>query len=186
MNLLDRGMSVLPAFRSLCEDIRTGRLPAEVTGLGHIHKAVFTAALAHTLSLKTVVLVADEAEANRLCQDLQALGLQARFLPARELSLRRVESASREFEQMRLGTLAKMAAGDYDCVVACADAASQYTLPPDLLRSRTLTLKEGVPLPVKDLSAALTVAGYERCDQIEGPGQFAVRGGIIEDRKSVV
>ena len=66
MNLLDRGMSVLPAFRSLCEDIRTGRLPAEVTGLGHIHKAVFTAALAHTLSLKTVVLVADEAEANRL------------------------------------------------------------------------------------------------------------------------
>ena len=63
MNLLDRGMSVLPAFRSLCEDIRTGRLPAEVTGLGHIHKAVFTAALAHTLSLKTVVLVADEAEA---------------------------------------------------------------------------------------------------------------------------
>ena len=48
MNLLDRGMSVLPAFRSLCEDIRTGRLPAEVTGLGHIHKAVFTAALAHT------------------------------------------------------------------------------------------------------------------------------------------
>ena len=180
MNLLDRGMSVLPAFRSLCEDIRTGRLPAEVTGLGHIHKAVFTAALAHTLSLKTVVLVADEAEANRLCQDLQALGLQARFLPARELSLRRVESASREFEQMRLGTLAKMAAGDYDCVVACADAASQYTLPPDLLRSRTLTLKEGVPLPVKDLSAALTVAGYERCDQIEGPGQFAVRGGIID------
>ena len=58
------------------------------------------------------------------------MGLQARFLPARELSLRRVESASREFEQMRLGTLAKMAAGDYDCVVACADAASQYTLPP--------------------------------------------------------
>ncbi len=33
---------------------------------------------------------------------------------------------------------------------------------------------------MKDLPAALTTAGYERCDQIEGPGQFAVRGGIID------
>ena len=26
----------------------------------------------------------------------------------------------------------------------------------------------------------LVSAGYERCDQIEGPGQFSVRGGIID------
>lgn len=81
------------------------------------------------LGRKAVFIVADEAEANRVCEDLACLGTTALLLPARDLSLRRVESTSREYEQMRLGTLAKMAAGDYQCVVACADAAAQFTLP---------------------------------------------------------
>lgn len=34
--------------------------------------------------------------------------------------------------------------------------------------------------PVADLPAALSAAGYERCQQIEGAGQFAVRGGIVD------
>lgn len=180
MSLIDKGMSALPALQALCGDIRAGHVPAAVTGLGHIHKAVLAAALRQLLGRKLVVLTADEAEASRLCDDLEALGMSAVFLPSRELALRRVESASREFEQMRLGCLARMAAGHYECVVACADAAAQYTLPPTVLMNRTLTVVGGKPLPVKDLSAALTRTGYERCDQIEGPGQFAVRGGIID------
>ena len=44
MSLIDKGMSALPALQALCGDIRTGRVPAAVTGLGHIHKAVLAAA----------------------------------------------------------------------------------------------------------------------------------------------
>ena len=180
MGVFDRGLAGLPAFGSLCGDIRAGRLPAAVTGLGHIHKVHWIAALCASLERRAVMIVADEGEATRLCEDLAAFGMHPLLLPARDLSLRRVESTSREYEQMRLGTLASMAAGEYDCVVACVDAAAQYTLPPDLLLSRTLTLRAGLPTPVKSLPVALTAAGYERCDQIEGPGQFAVRGGIID------
>ncbi|MCI8554280.1 MAG: transcription-repair coupling factor [Clostridiales bacterium] len=180
MSVIDKGMSGLPALRSLCGDIRAGRLPAAVTGLGHIHKVALASALRQLMDRPLVILAADEAEASRLCGDLEALGVPSVFLPSRELSLRRVESASREFEQLRLGCLAGMASGEYACVVACADAAAQYTLPPEVLLSRTLTITGGRPLPVRDLAAALTQTGYERCDQIEGPGQFAVRGGIID------
>ena len=56
----------------------------------------FVHALCGVLSRRAVVLVADEAEAMKVVEDLTALGRQALFLPARELSLRRVESASRE------------------------------------------------------------------------------------------
>ena len=180
MGVFDKGLAGLPAFGALCADIRENRLPVALTGLGHIHKVLFVYALCASLGRKAVFLVADEAEGNRVCEDLAALGLEALLLPARDLSLRRVESTSREYEQQRLGTLAKMAAGDYQCVVACADAAAQFTLPPSLLQERTLRLKAGAPLPVADLPGALAAAGYERCDQIEGPGQFSVRGGIID------
>lgn len=180
MGVFERGLASLPAYKALCGDIRAGRLPAELTGLGHIHKVILLHALSVTLGRRALLLTADEAEATRVCEDLEALGQRPLFLPARDLSLRRVESTSREYEQMRLGTLARMAAGDFDCVVACVDAAVQYTLPPQVLLSRTLRLTAGAPLPAKDLAAALTAAGYERCEQIEGAGQFAVRGGIVD------
>ncbi|MDD2418350.1 MAG: transcription-repair coupling factor [Oscillospiraceae bacterium] len=180
MNVINKGLTGLATFQSLCADIGAGRLPASVTGLGHIHKCHFISALCATLGRRAVLLVADEGEAVRVCEDTAALGMRALLFPARDLSLRSVESVSREFEQQRLGVLSKMISGEYDIVVAAVDAAAQFTLPPNVLLSRTINLVEGLPLPVKNLPAALVAAGYERCEQVEGAGQFAVRGGIFD------
>ncbi len=180
MNILYKGLSGLATFNSLCADIRAGRIPATVTGLAHIHKTHFISTICKTLNRRAVLLVADEAEAARVCEDAAAFGLHSLLLPARDLSLRSMESASREYEQQRLSVLAKMSAGDYDIVVSVIDAAVQFTLPPNTLTQRTLKLKSGLPLEVSDLAAALIKAGYERCEQVEGAGQFAKRGGIYD------
>ena len=180
MSLWDKGLAQLPVYNNVCADIRGGRTPVSVIGAAHIHKAMLAAGLRKSLGRRLVLLAADEAEASRLAEDIRAFGLRTLLLPSRELSLRLVESASREYEQMRLGVFSAMAQGNYDCVVACIDAAIQYTLPPDTLLERTLELTAGVRLPVDDLPRALAAAGYERCDQIEGAGQFAVRGGIVD------
>ncbi len=180
MSFWDKGLANLAAYRGVREDIAARRTPIQLVGLAHIHKALFAASLTTSLKKRAVVLAGDEAEANRLTEDLKALGLSVLYLPARELSLRQMEAAGREYEQMRLGVLAAMAEGGYDIVVACADAAMQYTIPPDTLLERTLEIVCGAPLPVEDLPAALSAAGYERCAQIEGVGQFAVRGGIVD------
>ena len=180
MSIWEKALVGQTAFRQVCEDLAARRTPIQMVGLAHIHKALFAAGWIHTTKRRAVMLAGDEAEATRLTEDLQALGVRTLQLPARELSLRQMEAAGREYEQMRLGTLAAMTEGGYDCVVACADAAIQYTIPPDTLLERTIELIAGAPLPVKDLPAALAAAGYERCAQIEGPGQFAVRGGIVD------
>ncbi len=180
MSMYHAGMQKMPAFSAVQKDISAGRLPLAVTGLGHIHKALWIHATRVSTRRRALVLTADEAEATRLQEDLTALGERVLMLPARELSLRCVESTSREYEQMRLATLATMAEGGFDCVIAGVDAAIQYTLPPEVLLARTLDIVAGAPLPVQDLAAAFTAAGYERTAQIEGAGQFAVRGGIVD------
>lgn len=111
MGIFDRGLTGLPAYSGLSADHSGRTAPAAVTGLGHIHKVHFLYALCASLHRRAVLLAADEGEASRVCEDLTALGAHPLFLPARDLSLRRVESTSREYEQMRLGTLARMAAG---------------------------------------------------------------------------
>ena len=91
-----------------------------------------------------------------------------------------MDTSSREYEQLRLAVLSRMLKNDYSVVVACVDAVFGYTLPPQVLQERTLRLVAGETLPVESLPAVLSAAGYERCDQIEGAGQFAVRGGIVD------
>ena len=180
MSVYERALFDLPAVVAASADLRAGRSPVMLTGVGHIHKVLLTHALCAKTAKRALFITADEAEATRVCEDLTAIGVDALFLPARELSLRKTESTSREYEQMRLSVLTRMAQGRYEVVVATADAVTGYTLPPQTLLKRMLHLTAGAPLPVRDLAAFLVAAGYERCAQIEGPGQFAVRGGIVD------
>ena len=180
MSIFTQSLKQSDTFRELLQAIGGGALPAAVTGLGHIHKVFYAHALAESTGRRLLFLTGDEAEAYRVAEDLQALGTGAMVYPAKEISLREAESASREYEQQRLGVLARLAEGEQGCVVACIDAAAQFTLPPDLLLECTIELRAGCPLPTADLPAELVRAGYERCAQIEGPGQFSVRGGIVD------
>ena len=56
----------------------------------------------------------------------------------------------------------------------------QRTLPPTALRDAVLTLRIGEEHDLRVLAERLTAAGYVRCEQVEGAGQFAVRGGILD------
>lgn len=180
MNVLLSGLSGSPSFKKLQAAVKAGNTPVYVSGVGQIHKVLLTAALSESARKRVLLLTADEAEATRLCEDLCALGKRALVYPAREISLRDVTYGSREFEQQRLGVLASLAQDTCDVVCTTAEAAAQFTLPPETLATHTLTIKDNAPLPVADLAKTLVEAGYERCDQIEGAGQFAVRGGIID------
>jgi len=158
-------------------------LPALVTGLSHIHKAHFIAALlSKTELLPALVIAESEGEAQKLCLDINAmLGEEKALLyPAKELALGNYEAASREYEHKRIYALTAMLEGRCGCVICSAEAAAQLTIPPEELKTRTITLSEGDDIPQEQLLQRLISAGYSRCDMIEGAGQFSVRGGIID------
>ncbi len=180
MSVFEKGLLGSDTLSAVVNDLSAGRSPLMMTGTGHIHKVLLTHALMARLGRKALFVVADEAEATRVCEDLAALGENALHLPARELSLRQTDTSSREYEQLRLGVLSKMVNNDYSVVVATVDAVTGYTVPPATLQNRTIRLVRDKALPVRDLPAALAAIGYSRCDQIEGAGQYAVRGGTID------
>ena len=126
------------------------------------------------------MLASDEGEGQRLCNDLSSMGTAALVYPARDFNFRAAEGQSREYEHQRLQVMAGMLDGDYQVVISCIDAALQYTIPPDELRSKRLTLRAGQEAPLEKIEALLSASGYERYQQVEGPGQFAVRGGILD------
>ena len=169
-----------PEFKSIVSGIRGTRLPMGVLGLSHIHKAHLVAALTETLGRKAVLIAPDEAQATRLTEDLSAFGLRAYQFPARDLMLRTTESSSREYEHLRLRVLDRMRTHAYDAVVCSAESALQLTMPPDEFERRCFTVRMDEELGLEQLRDALLLAGYTPSVQVDGAGQFSVRGGIVD------
>ncbi len=180
MNCYTEAAKNIPEFRPLVAAINKKRLPLGVTGLSFIHKAHIIASLCSGFKKHGVVIVPDEAQATKVVSDLCEMGLKAFLYPARDFSFRTDETVSREYEHQRLNVLDKMLTGDYDAVVMSAEAAMQLTVPANVLRNNCLSIEAGEEYDIEELTSSLVSAGYTKCDQIDGPGQFALRGGILD------
>ena len=180
MKFLSTLLDGVTEYETLVSAVERHNTPAAVTGVSGIHKAHLIHSLCARTGRKALVLASDEGEGQRLCNDLASMGAAALVYPARDFNFRAAEGQSREYEHQRLQVMAGMLDGDYQVVISCIDAALQYTIPPDELRSKRLTLRAGQEAPLEKIEALLSASGYERYQQVEGPGQFAVRGGILD------
>ncbi len=170
----------LPEFRS-AESAVSG-MPVMITGLSHIHKAHFLAALSMEKTAPVIVICDTEGEGARLCADINTMtGEETAFsFPAKDIVLGDVDAVSREYEHRRIGILSRMLSGTAKLVCATPEAASQITIPRRILKKRTVTIKAGDRISLPAITSALVEAGYSRCDQIEGVSQFSVRGAILD------
>ena len=167
-------------LQELMTHLQNRQGPALVTGVSPVQRAQLAAAAAQQLQRPLLMLCADEAECRRMAADLQVLlGVTPVVLPGREVQLRPIVAASRQWEYRRLAALYRMAQGSCPVVLASADAVVQRCIPPQILRDAAITLRIGEQHDIAALVQQLTRAGYSRCDVVEGVGQFAVRGGIL-------
>jgi transcription-repair coupling factor (superfamily II helicase) len=151
-----------------------------LTGAGAVHRALLSACLAGDLR-ENLLVVCPEEEKDRLCADLEALlGVPPLKLITRDFVFHEAEAASRQYEQMRLGTLFAMTEGSSNVVVASPDALMQRSMPPKALREAAFRLDESFTGGPEALIRGLIRCGYSRSLQVEGPGQFASRGGIVD------
>ena len=154
--------------------------PAALFGLPPAGRALLYAALQKDLGRVLCIVTPGEAEATHFADDLKALGLSAAVFPPRDFMLRPVEGAGREYEYRRLSVLGSLAGGRLNAVCVPAEALLQYTVPRDEFLKNTLTLKPGMVYNREGLVAQLFAAGYVRRSQVDGPGQFSVRGDIVD------
>lgn len=167
-------------YTSIATAIKDGRLPMGVIGLTPVHKAHYISSICEQTDKMSLIVCPDEGTASKMCDDLNTFSSGAVVYPARDYNFRPSDTQSREFEQRRLGVLWKMLAGECRYVLCSVEAAMQLTLPQKELVKRTLTLVSGEDVPLNKIIRTLLSAGYIRADQVDGTGQFSIRGGILD------
>ena len=179
MNQALLGGASSAALKTLLQNLAEGKTTA-VTGLSEGQAAFVASKLVCGAGRRVLLLHANDLKAAHAAEDAQQLlGPQAACLPGGELDLTRGAS-SHESAWRRLETLARVTCGETRLLCASMDAMMQRMAPADTFRDATLRLRPGDRIAPDALIRRLTRMGYERVDMVEGKGQCAMRGAILD------
>lgn len=169
-----------PPLRALASRIRDG---GDVTAFGGSGSSTTLAvgALARELGRTVFYAVAHLDEADEAADELTAHGVEALRFPALEI-LPGETGVSDDLFAERLSVARKLIASrDGARVVVCPIAAlMQGVTARDRLDELCLRLETGGEVPLEAVARWLADAGFNRMDSVEEPGDFAVRGGIVD------
>ena len=168
-------------IEELADSLKGRKRASALFGAHRIHRAVCAAAFALRTDKKVIAVFESDSDAFRSAEDIRALGFRrVEAIPSREITLLDVEGASREEEIARLSVLGKAARGELDLICCSVEALCLLTMPHEVYLSRLREIRKGDRADQRELSASLLEAGYTRTERVEGRGQFAVRGDIID------
>ena len=167
-------------FARLMNEINSYSRPIALFGLSRTARAAFLSAIQKVTGRHVLVLTKDERSASRLLDDTSFFTDGAQVFSPRDLTLRPLESFSREYEYRRIRTLGNLVGGSAKIVISPVDAALMYTMPKDRFLQNTLTIRDTDVIKRDVLVQNLVNAGYIRREMVEGPGQFSVRGDIVD------
>ncbi len=154
--------------------------PIAVTGLPDTMAAYIASKLCADTGKKVLLISGNDLKAAHDAEDgQQLLESGVACLPGGEIDLTRGAS-SHESAWRRLEALARAQEGDIRLLCTSMDAALQRMGSADRFREETIRLAPGDRIDLNDLIRRLTAMGYERVSMVEGKGQCALRGGIID------
>ncbi|MGC9162635.1 MAG: transcription-repair coupling factor, partial [Thiomonas sp.] len=129
-----------------------------------------------------LIVTAEATDAQRLLDELRwfAPSLRVGLLPDWETLPYDSFSPHQDLISERLATLWAIHTGQIDVVIAPANTAIQRLAPPEFLAAYTFDFRQGEALDEAALRAQLVLAGYNHVSQVMAPGEYAVRGGLID------
>ncbi|MBP3736803.1 MAG: DEAD/DEAH box helicase, partial [Lachnospiraceae bacterium] len=128
----------------------------------------------------TLVLTYSDLCAHQLAEEYSFYNRNTYVFPTKDLIFYQADLRGREIERERLICLKRILEGKSAAVFTTFAALMTPLMPLSLLKDSILSVRKRQALPLDKASAALTAMGYEKTYQVEAPGQFAIRGDILD------
>lgn len=168
-----------PALEKLMRLV-SARRSAALTGLPESMSAYMAAKLASETGKKVLLITGSDLKAAHDAEDgTQLLGTGVACLPGGEIDLTRGAS-SHESAWRRLEALAKVTRGEIRLLCTSMEAALQRMGDAKRFQEESIELRAGSVIQPQELIRRLVTMGYERVSMVEGKGQCALRGAIID------
>ena len=179
MQALIRPLNELAEFEEISRDIRKGAGMIRVCGCVNSQKTHMMYALSDGCNYR-VIACSSESKAKQVYEEYRFLDPNTYLYPAKDLLFYQADLRSKELVSQRMEVIQAVAAGEKATVITSFDAFMDTLLPKDVIVEKTVRIANDSTFHLEEMQSRLVALGYDREVQIEAPGQFAVRGGILD------
>ena len=127
-----------------------------------------------------LILADDERNAKEIYEDYRFYDKNVYFYPAKDLLFFQADIHGNLLIRQRMRVIRALLEQEEVTVVTSIDGCMDFLMPLEKIKSSLLHFKSDSVIDLDQLKADLVDLGYERVGQVELPGQFSVRGGIID------
>ena len=129
----------------------------------------------------TLIVLSSEDKAKKLYEEYRFLNENTSYYPAKDLLFYQADIHGKQLVKQRMETLQMMMEAKSQVTVITTIDGFMDELPSEAeIKGDILTISNGEALEFESLKEKIIKLGYDREAQVDGPGQFAVRGGIID------
>lgn len=142
-------------------------------------KAHFIKGIGEEFSCR-LIITHQESRAKELYEDYQCFDKNVVFYPAKDFIFYSADIHGNLIVKERMRALKRLFSGEEITIITTIDGCMDKLLLPSVFQEHILTVHNTDTVDADQLVRHLTELGYGRMSQVEGPGEFAVRGGIID------
>ena len=172
-------LAELKEFQEIQKNIQNNISPVQVTGCMDSQKSHLIAGLGKEYPYK-VIIAANDIKAKEIYEDYRLYDRNVFLYPAKDAIFYSADVRGNTIVRERLQVLKRLIEKQPTCIITTLDGGMDKLLPLNNLAEQKITIEEASVIDIEDFKKKLTRMGYERVGQVEGSGQFAIRGGIID------
>ena len=171
----------LQEYDNLVQALKSGEGPLQVTGTLDSQKVhlMYELGEASAFAWKLVVTY-DDTRAKEIYDDLRSFTSRVWLYPAKDLLFYSADIHGNLMARQRIAVLRRLMEDREGVVVTTMDGLMDHLLPLKYLREQSITVESGQVIDLDAWKERLIAMGYERVAQVDGMGQFSIRGGIVD------
>ena len=127
-----------------------------------------------------IIAASSELKAKQIYEEYRVLDSNVYYYPAKDLLFYQADLRGKYLIKQRMEVFQAIMEQKNVTIVASFDGFMDALLPIEIMRERIREFRVGDALDFETLKKDMVLLGYDREEQIDGPGQFAVRGGIMD------
>ena len=169
----------LAEYTDMKQDLDKGKGPVQVSGVTDSQKVH----VMHELSKDNpwrLVVTYDDTRAKEIFDDFSYFEPNTWLYPARDLLFYSSDIHGNLLTRQRMQVFKHLLEDEGGVVVTTVDGLMDHLLPLSMIKESCLNIMVGQTLDMEEIKHLLTGMGYERMGQVDGMGQFSVRGGILD------
>ena len=179
MKAIEEPLRELKEFNELDKYLEKPFACAQVSGCVDSQKLHLINGIGSDFKYRVIITYSD-LKAKELYEDYKFYDRNVTLFPAKDLIFFEADIHSNEITRERIKCLRRVIEGKPTTLITTFSSLMTPQIPLDTIKHNILTIDKEKPVDEKKIADKLVMMGYEKSYQVEAPGQFAIRGGIID------